>query len=132
MKLAMALPDDVTCRKTYSEPEAEFLSALRDLAAGYTLAHTWSETEARSRFESLKFADAAFTYASEVIAKAQPGGPGGGESPSARCNREKNQCRDNCDNEDAGYWCYFDCRLTYMACLARTITRGSGGSIVIA
>ena len=134
MKLALALPDDVTCRNTNSETEGAFLSALRNLAAGYPLAHTWSESEARSRFESLTFADAAITYAFAVAAKGKPGGPEGEESPTARCNREKEKCKEKCDaNPDAGYFCYFDCRLTFFACPAGTITGGGrGGGVVIA
>jgi hypothetical protein len=130
MKLAMALPDAVTCNKTYLESEAGFLNALRDLASGYALAHTWSESEARTRFEALKFADAAFSYASQLAPGG--GGGGGGESCTARCNREKNQCTQSCNDSDGSYWCFFDCRLTYMACLAGCITGGGKGGVVIA
>jgi hypothetical protein len=62
------------------------------------------------------------------------GGGGGGESCTARCEREKNDCRANCDADpSAGYFCYFDCRLSYMACLGGCITHGwSGGGGFIA
>ena len=138
MKLAMSLPDDVTCQKNFREPEARFLSALRDLAAGYSLAHTWSESETRSRLEALKFADAAMDYAFDMaaIARDNSGGGGGRLSCTAKCNQEKTNCTKDCDRDaDAGYWCYFDCRLTYMACLSQCVLRGGiggGGGIVIA
>lgn len=136
-KLALSLPDDVTCTKNYKPPEAQFLSSLRDLAAECSLALTWSESEAESRAAALRFADAAVTYGFSTVAEMPVGGGGGGsgESCTARCNREKDECRGNCDNDpDAGYFCYFDCRLAYFACLASCITHGSsvGGGETIA
>jgi hypothetical protein len=132
VKLAMALPDDVTCEKTYSAPEAKFLSALRDLSAEYSLAHTWSEAEARSRLGALTFADAAFGYA---LAINQSGGGGsGGGSCTSRCEHEMRDCLESCDEDpDAGYTCYLDCRLAFYACLASCIgVSGRGGGIIIA
>lgn len=128
MKLALSLPDDVTCRKNFAPPEAEFLSALRDLAADYSLAAQWTESEARSRYEGLRFADAAMGYA--LAARANDGGGGGSPSCTARCTTEKANCNTDCHNDpDAGYFCFFDCRLAYMACLAGCIHGGvSGGS----
>ncbi|UPG72641.1 hypothetical protein MVG78_00090 [Roseomonas gilardii subsp. gilardii] len=128
MKLALSLPDDVTCRKNFAPPEAEFLSALRDLAADYSLAAQWTESEARSHYEAMRFADAAMGYA--FAARINNGG--GGDSPSctSRCVTEKDNCRTGCDNDpEAGYFCYFDCRLAYMACLAGCVHGGfSGGN----
>jgi hypothetical protein len=138
MKLALSLPDDATCYKTFKKPEAAFLSALRGLAAGYAFAHTWSESEARARAEALAFADAALTYGFQagIAERINTGGGGGsGESCTAACTREKDACTEGCNNSpSAGYFCYFDCRLTYMACLARCITHGvfSGGGIFAA
>lgn len=124
MKLALSLPDDFTCRKNFEPHEAEFLSSLRSLAVGFSSAREWSDREARSRYESFAFADAAIAY----VARQNNGG-GGGESPSctAKCTTEKETCRQNCDNADGGYFCYFDCRLSYMACLAGCITHGFAG-----
>lgn len=130
MKLAMALPDEVTCRKNFAKPDADFLCALRDLASEYGLAQTWSESETRSRYESLKFADVAMTYAFS----ARMAGQGGGESRSCTkiCEDEKDDCNAGCHNRHEGYFCYFDCRLTYFACLGRCITHGFlGGGISI-
>src|SRR5687767_2978060 len=60
------------------------------------------------------------------------GSGGGGQSCTSRCTSEKESCRQGCDAADAGYFCYFDCRLSYMACLAGCITVGGGGGIAIA
>lgn len=130
MKLAMALPDDVTCEKTYSAPEAKFLSALRDLSAEYSLAHTWSEAETRSRLAALTFADSAFGYALAI----NQSGEGGGGSCTSRCEHEMRDCLESCDvDPDAGYTCYLDCRLAFYACLASCIgVSGRGGGIIIA
>ena len=79
-------------------------------------------------FEAMRFADAAMGYA--FAARINNGG--GGDSPSctSRCVTEKDNCRTGCDNDpEAGYFCYFDCRLAYMACLAGCVHGGfSGGN----
>jgi hypothetical protein len=69
-----------------------------------------------------------------VIPQARnTGGGGGGASCTSRCQTEKDNCRNGCDADpDAGYFCYFDCRLTYMACLASCIGGGGGGGIFMA
>jgi len=125
LKLLASLPDEYTCARNFPKSTANFLSAARDFAADCAMAHTWTEEEARTRFDALKLSDAGSTYVSEL----QPPGGGGGESDSARCNREKDECNDRCHSSNGGYFCFFDCRLTYIACLAGTITHigGSGG-----
>jgi hypothetical protein len=135
-RLATALPDDVASREKFGPATGEFLSALRDTAAGYALARDWSEREARQRFEAFRLADAALSYGLELaasVAKAAPGGTGGGGlSCTARCTSEKESCRQDCNAADGGYFCYFDCRLSYMACLASCITGGGGDKLFIA
>jgi hypothetical protein len=133
LKLAMSLPDDATCQKNFKKPEAAFLSALRNMAASLSFAHTWSESEARSRADGFAFADAALTYGLEAARINNGGGPGG--SCTSTCTTEKDSCTAGCNNDPgAGYFCYFDCRLSYMACLAGCITHGvfGGGGVVIA
>lgn len=130
MKIAMALPDEVSCREKFSADEAEFLSGLRDLAVSYSFADKWSDTEAKAHLDGLRFADAAISYG--LARRLNDGGGGGGPSCTSRCTSEKEQCRQSCDNADGGYFCYFDCRLSYMACLASCIFggRGSGGIVI--
>ena len=57
------------------------------------------------------------------------GGGGAGKSCTAKCTDEKESCRQGCDASDGGYFCYFDCRLSYMACLAGCITHGISGGV---
>jgi hypothetical protein len=130
LKLAMSLPDDVTCHKNFKKPEADFLSSIRNMAASLSFAHSWSDSELRMRAESFAFADAALTYG--IGLALMNNGGGGGGSCTAICNSEKDDCNNGCDGRDAGYFCYFDCRLTYVACLARCITHGFGGGGVVA
>jgi hypothetical protein len=81
----------------------------------------------RNTFHGL--ASNVVTNATVQASLAVGGGGGSGESCTARCEREKNDCRANCDNDPrAGYFCYFDCRLSYMACLGGCITHGIGTS----
>ncbi|MGZ5184417.1 MAG: hypothetical protein ACXWCO_04860 [Caldimonas sp.] len=131
LKLAMSLPDDATCHKHFKKAEAAFLSSLRNMAASLSFAYTWSESELRTRADGFVFADAALTYGLEMARMNTGGGAGG--SCTANCTDEKDRCRAACDNDpEAGYFCYFDCRLSYMACLARCITHGVFGGGVIA
>ncbi len=138
LRLALSLPDDVTCRKNFKPAQAEFLSSLRDLAAGYSSAGTWSQAETAVRLEALRFGTAvAACVAAEIsVDLRNNGGGGSGLSCTASCDSDLSNCTGNCDNdEDAGYFCYFDCRLSYMACLARCITHGviwGGGGVIAA
>ena len=134
LKLAMSLPDDVTCEKHFPHAEAAFLSALRNMAAGLSFAHSWSESEALTRADGLMFADAALAYG--LAAARINNGGGTGASCTSTCTSEKDSCKNGCDaNPAAGYFCYFDCRLSYFACLAGCIRHGNsggGGGVVIA
>jgi hypothetical protein len=38
-----------------------------------------------------------------------------------KCGLAKDRCNQRCHNKDAGYWCFVDCRLEYLSCLAGTI-----------
>jgi hypothetical protein len=130
LALATSLPDDVSCQKLFKKHEADFLMALRNIAAGLAYAHTWSDSEARSRADGFRFADAALTFG--LAAARINNGGGSGPSCTASCDSDRQNCTSGCDiDPGAGYFCYFDCRLSYMACLARCITHGVFGSGVI-
>jgi hypothetical protein len=125
LKLALSLPDDVTLGKQFANQEAAFLSSLRNLASSFSMAHLWSDEEAAARHDGFALADASITLT--VAAARANGGGGNGPSCTARCTAEKDSCRGSCDaSPGAGYFCYFDCRLSYFACLASCITVGGG------
>jgi hypothetical protein len=51
---------------------------------------------------------------------------GGGIQGCSSCGDELARCRAKCDADPkAGYFCYFDCRLEYIACLIRCAGGGS-------
>ncbi len=54
-----------------------------------------------------------------------------GDTPQADCGAAKDKCNQGCHNKDAGYFCFFDCRLEYYVCLAGSLFKGSGGRVVI-
>jgi hypothetical protein len=142
MKLAMAIPDEYTCRKAFGDKEAEFLSALRNVAVDLSFAHKWSESEARARFDALRLVDAALDYdfgaetgsSKRSAARMNTGGGTGvGGSACYRCKTEHDDCVNDCDvDPDAGFTCYWDCRVAYYACIAGCIIRGNSHGLVIA
>lgn len=42
-------------------------------------------------------------------------------TPTEDCGLAKDRCNQRCHDRDAGYFCFFDCRLEYLVCLAGTI-----------
>lgn len=122
LQIALSLPDDVTAAKNFPAPEAAFLTAVRNFAAACSKADSWTTAQRDAYGHALTLTDAA-------VALMPTGGGGSGESCTARCNREKGECNDGCSS----YFCFFDCRLTFLACLAGCIkhgaTEGGGGSI---
>jgi hypothetical protein len=130
LKLMASLPDQFTCTKNFPKSTAEFLSAARDFAAECAMAHTWTEEETRIRYDALKLSEAGSNY---FRALEINNGGGSGLSPSQNCEKEMRDCIKRCDDDpDAGYTCYFDCRLAFYACLAGSIFGRSGGGAVIA
>jgi hypothetical protein len=122
LKLLGLLPDQFTCVRNFSKSTAAFLSAARDFAAECAMAHTWTNEEARIRYDAFRLSDAVSIYL-----QRGPGGGGLGESAFA-CDKEMTDCITSCDNDpDSGYTCYFDCRLAYYACLAGSILHFGGG-----
>lgn len=142
MKLALAIPDEFTCRKGFGEKEAALLSALRNVAVDLSFANKWSESEARIRFDALRLVDAALDYnlndepgtSKRTSARMATGGAGvGGGSGCFRCKTEHDNCINDCDiDPSAGYTCYLDCRIAYYACIAGCIIRGNSAGISIA
>jgi hypothetical protein len=43
----------------------------------------------------------------------------------------KDKCNARCHARDAGYFCFFDCRLEYIACLAGTLFKAGGSGIIL-
>jgi hypothetical protein len=110
--LCASLPDEVSCKNMADQKLASLLSATRSLMAECTLANNWDRAEAASYDRALALAEVAFEFATSA------------ERDAAGCGRAKTVCREQCDVEDGGYFCYFDCRLEYVTCLASVVVAG--------
>lgn len=119
LRLAMALPDELTCRKNFKAQEAEFLSALRNLAVSVSMAHTWSESDIRSQLDSFRFTDA-------VMNLALPLDNNGGGNTDTNCTSRCQQALDSCNADCDSYVCNLDRRVAYYACIAQCVLRGVG------
>jgi hypothetical protein len=71
-------------------------------------------------------------YAGQVdqfIKEAEAAKPKGqGPTPQEVCHQALENCNHECRAGGGGYWCFFDCRLEYLACVIGTVT-GTTGSI---
>lgn len=47
-------------------------------------------------------------------------------TPAEDCGLAKDRCNQRCHDRDAGYFCFLDCRLEYLACLAGSIFKSAG------
>ena len=107
--LCASLPDELSCQTMPDQKVAHLLSATRALMAEFTLANNWDKAEAASYERALDLAEVAFEFATSAVPEKASG-----------CGAEKRVCVERCDNED-GYFCYFDCRLEYITCLASVV-----------
>ena len=112
--LCASLPDEVSCTNMDDQRLASLLSATRSLMAECTLANNWDRADALSYDRALALAEVAFEFATA-------------ERDAAGCGAAKKVCREQCDFEDGGYFCYFDCRLEYVTCLASVVVGSRKG-----
>lgn len=110
--LVASLPDERACGAMVDRDAARFLSAIRNFTAECTLAHSWNANDIASYGRALELVEATFEFAAP-------------KSPTRTCGEEKNLCVEKCDIKDGGYFCYFDCRLEYVTCLAGTVLKAS-------
>lgn len=116
-KRAAALGAMLSGESTYpnlaDQKVANLLSVTRGLMAECALANSWDKAEAASYARAIDFAEAAFEFATS----AEP-------EKASSCGAAKKVCVRECDDED-GYFCYFDCRLEYISCLASVVVGGA-------
>jgi hypothetical protein len=86
---------------------ANLLSATRVLMAECALANSWDKEEAASYARVFDFAEVAL----ESVARTK----------QSECGAAKTVCVEVCRTTEGGYFCYVDCRLEYITCLASTI-----------
>jgi hypothetical protein len=104
-----SLPDELTIKGLTDKKAAKFLSAMRTFMAECTLAYSWGREDVASYSRTLDLAEGAFELGSFA------------EASAAGCGAAKRVCVQTCDYEDGSYFCYFDCRLEYAACLASVV-----------
>ena len=94
---------------------ANLLSATRVLMAECALANSWDKAEAASYAGALDFAEVAFELATSAA------GTGAAETKASECGSAKRVCNEECHATGGGYFCFVDCRLEYITCLASVV-----------
>jgi hypothetical protein len=122
-------PSEREIEQIPNQSARRFLSNLRHLVAQGRGAATLSEDELYDFALQVEWVSSA---ASTGIALMAVGGSGGGdgESCTARCVREKEECLDReCGTGPQSFPCFccVDCRLAYLACLAGCVVHGFEG-----
>jgi hypothetical protein len=92
-------------------------TALRSLLAEFTLATNWDRRDAESYERTLDFAEVALEYATDATK------PSTAATKASECGSAKRVCNEECHATDGGYFCFVDCRLEYITCLASVIWR---------
>jgi hypothetical protein len=111
--LCASLPDELTCKALTNRNAADFLSAMRAFMAECTLANSWDREDFASYSKGLELVEVSFELGSSMKPVTT--------TPQSTCGDAKRDCVNGCDNEDAGYFCYFDCRLEYVTCLIGSV-----------
>jgi len=106
------LPDEQISHSLTDRKVANLLLATRSFAAECTLAVSWTMEKIVSYNTGLELAEAALEFAAASTKQAE-------------CGAAKKTCRTICDINDEGYFCYFDCRLEYVVCLASSIWKAA-------
>lgn len=73
----------------------------------------------------IRFASQVDQYLKEAEAAAKSSKPKD-TTPAEDCGLAKDRCNQRCHDRDAGYFCFLDCRLEYLACLAGSIFKSAG------
>jgi hypothetical protein len=77
--------------------------------------------KAATRWNATRLSDFA-SQVDQYTKEAEAVKNSGGSTPQEDCGAAKDRCVTRCNEKiDPGYWCYFDCRLEYMACLGSTL-----------
>ena len=98
----------------------------RNLLETGKAANSWNATQLSGFANQL---DQFLKEAEAAVKAAKPNNNGG--TSQENCGAAKDRCNQRCHDRDAGYFCFFDCRLEYYTCLAGTIFLTSGGGVLI-
>ena len=107
-------PSSTQIRNIGNPKKRSILERGRKLLEAGKAATGWNATQLSD------YANQVDQYLKEAQAVARDNNPTGG-TQQEECGKAKDRCNDRCHARDAGYFCFFDCRLEYLTCLAGTI-----------
>ena len=113
-------PSAPRIRNIANSKNRSLLEQGRTLLEAGKAASSWNATQLSNFANQLDL----YLKDAEVVAKALKNN--GDTTPTEDCGLAKDRCNQRCHNKDAGYWCFVDCRLEYLSCLAGTIFLKSG------
>jgi hypothetical protein len=112
-------PSSAQVRNIGNPKIRSILERARKLLEAGKAAKGWNATRLRG------FASQVDEYLKEAEAAAKSSKPKD-TTPAEDCGLAKDRCNQRCHDRDAGYFCFLDCRLEYLACLAGSIFKSAG------
>jgi hypothetical protein len=106
-------PSPAQIRRIGNPKIRNVLERGRNLLEAAKSANRWNPTRLSG------FASQVDQYLKEAEAAANSSKPM--REQREDCAATKDKCNQGCHDRDAGYFCFFDCRLNYLICLAGTI-----------
>ena len=108
-------PSSLQIRKIGNPRIRKILARGRNLLEAGTAAKGWNATRLSG------FASQLDQYLKEAEAVVNSTKLKNENTPREDCAATKDKCNQGCHDRDAGYFCFFDCRLNYLICLAGTL-----------
>ena len=113
-------PSSAQIRRIGNPRIRKILERGRSLLAVGKAAKGWNATRLSG------FASQVDQYLIEAEAVANSTKLKNENTPTEDCGLAKDRCNQRCHDQDANYFCFLDCRLEYLACLAGSIFKSAG------
>lgn len=113
-------PSSLQIRKIGDPRIREILARGRSLLEAGKTANRWNATRLRG------FASQMDQYLKEAEVVANSTKLKNENTPAEDCGFAKDRCNQRCHDIDGSYFCFLDCRLEYLACLAGSIFKSAG------
>ena len=113
-------PSSAQIRRIGNPRIRKILERGRSLLEAGTAAKGWNATRLSG------FARQVDQYLIEAEAVANSTKLKNENTPAEDCGFAKDRCNQRCHDQDANYFCFLDCRLEYLACLAGSIFKSAG------
>ncbi len=111
-------------RKFPSSPQIENIEnpqVRRILERGRKLLEAGKAATEWNVTQLIDFASDQYIKEAEAVANSNQATA---KTSQEECGVAKDKCYRVCHRQDKGYFCFFDCRLEYMACLVDSVIRG--------